>query len=447
MERKLDKLVHVNGTWWLAGNQTTMFYGHIFRSGEDYHFICHTMTRDIYNDLQQAMPVEAFNGDACLNGLVRGQFVSLIGCRIGTTSYNSDGNKSENLVFEIEIVPNEIVYGEYPADTATLVTKASVDYLQMDEFINLSAIDGGIDGTKLVPDKAETINNAEFSLLLYPVGTFSFSRNMHKYESMVKTDFLFHTPILLEDARSHIAKFRLLLSIFKLNIITVANIEMSIDLNGEGGCCIYHMNSVNDRIDEIWPVPFFSINYEDISDVFGDIVDNWLIMFADAEPIMELFYQTLTRKSYDVNKFLNLAQAIEVYSNKYRKCSVKEVYNRFPNDNPCDTSVKMFHKMYDLMELFAPCTGLCAEKNEILSKMITDTRNYFTHYGSNSKKKALTGFGERNAVANLMFYVLAFAIYYKLGISIEVIKKGFRHSLYDNTLKRVDNLFPKNDEL
>jgi len=69
----------------------------------------------------------------------------------------------------------------------------------------------------------------------------------------------------------------------------------------------------------------------------------------------------------------------------YRKDGVNEVCKLLPNNNPDDTSPKLYHRAYDLLNHFAPCTELCADK----------------------------------------------------------IKKGFRHPLYNSMLKRVNALFPK----
>ena len=443
MKRNINELAHITGTWWITGNPESTFSGYLFLSNENYHFICHTMTKVTYDKLKQVMPLETFNSDACLNGIVRGQQVSLIGCRHERTEYFSNPVEPTVGLFEVEIVPCEIIYGDFSVDTASVVTKVTVDYQQMNEFYNKSAFSGGFEGIKFLPNAPEKIELTPFNLFMYPVGTYHESICKHEYENTVKVDFLFHTPVLLEEARSYVAKFRLLLSLLKLNIITIDNIALFLNPDEKDSNCIYHMNYANDKIDEIWPVSFFSIRYEDISDIFGCVIKNWLMMFADAEPIMELFYQTLTKKSYDVNKFLNLAQAIEVYSCRYRKDSVNEVCKLLPNDNSNDTSPKLYHRAYDLLNHFAPCTELCDDKNIKIARMICDTRNYFTHYGRKKRKKALTEFGSRNAVSDLMFYLLAFAIYYQLGMSVDKIKKGFRHPLYSSMLKRVNALFPK----
>jgi len=142
MKRNIDGLAHVTGIWWIVGYPETTFSGHLFQSNENYHFICHTMTEEVYDKLKQVMPVGNFYSDACLNGIIRGQQVSLIGCRHGGTEYFSSHVESKVGLFEVEIVPCEIIYGDFSVDAASVVTKVTVDYRQMNQFYNKLAFSG-----------------------------------------------------------------------------------------------------------------------------------------------------------------------------------------------------------------------------------------------------------------------------------------------------------------
>ena len=451
MFNEIDKYVGAIGKWWIRNDCESVFTAQIIIREGNYillgQHVSKIVMKKIQNYFEKSRPNINEPSDIYIYGKVGSQKVSLVGCLMGKNA-SSFCSILGDMEYCVEIIPCELLIGDFYVDNQTVISKASVLYKKMDEFINMRAYKSDVGPSLLKRTDVEpvSVNNVNFTMNITPALMRHSSHNKEIFENMIFTNIRFNSALSIDRMRSVIIKLKLLFSLLKLNLIDIDGVDLHVEpsCSSESECRLnlsYHMNYMERDIDELWHVPVFALKYVDISDFFERVVSSWFDLFEKAEPVIELFYQCLIRKSHDINRFLNISQALEVYSNKYRSNDVKEVYCKFPNDNPNDSSPKLFHKIYDIFSMFKDCFGYDENQRITISHWITDTRNYYTHYGTKAKRKALANFNERSPVTDLMFYLLTFAVYCKLGIPIDVIKCKFYHPLFKGTLDRVSAIY------
>jgi len=440
---ELEKYINKIGKWWLKDKPEEIFCAQLVYKNGKYILESDTLNINLYKAVLKHDNNKFSN--FCIYGNIKGVLFSLISCFTSATKTNMNpfapmtDFEMESCYYGAEILPSEIVFGDFYANNNTEIVSAIVDFNKIDEFIRIPTYETHETGLKYTITRNITLQLDSFSINFFAMLLNQTSRNSQTYTSNIHTEFLFQNKSAINIVRTQIAKFRMLLSLLKLNYINISSVEISNDFTDKitiANKAFYHMNHSVDEILEDWDNPFFCLEYDTIADIFNDIVKKWYVMFEEAEPVFELFYQILIKKSFDINKFLNLTQAVEVYSNKYRINEVKSLIAEFPNSDG-SKKVRLFHKIYDLFFMVKDCFGLDDKQIEKISHLISNTRNYFTHYGSNSKKKALVNFRDRLPISDLMTYLLTILIYLELGIPANIIKDNFFNSNYEWTLQHI----------
>lgn len=69
----------------------------------------------------------------------------------------------------------------------------------------------------------------------------------------------------------------------------------------------------------------FLITTSMFSGQFQNVWELWLNLYESANPIPRLFYEIICNRSTGINSYLNLSQAIEVYSNTYRNIEANAI--------------------------------------------------------------------------------------------------------------------------
>lgn len=449
---ELDKYTNKIGKWWLENKPEEIFYAQIEYKNGNY-----ILKSDVINiDMYRTICKHEKNGDLfsfCVYGKIGGVLFSMINCHapIKQARMTNQNDTVNGWECGIEIVPSEIVFGGFYANDDIEIVSASVDFENIDEFLNIDTYDMDIEkGLSFVVPKDITVQLIDFSIIFSAQLITNSSRNSEEFINQIETRFLFPNKINIKNSIEKIAKFRMLLSLLKLNYIGINSIEIVYEHFEDftqtfafENRAFYHMNYSVDKIEEDRPMPFFRLNYDNIADVFESAICKWYDFTDEAEPIVELFYQILIKQSFDINKFLNLAQALEVYSNAYRNAEARLVLDKFPNGDGTQ-NVRLFHKIYDLLLIVETCFNFDENEIKTISHWIANTRNYYTHYGTNSKKKALSSYDMRSPVSRLMTYLLTILIYLHIGIPIDVIRNKFYHTFYKSTLKQVKDLIAIN---
>ena len=229
-------------------------------------------------------------------------------------------------------------------------------------------------------------NTKEYNLEFVPRLRYTSALQKEELNLYVSSRLIFPRGISIVKARAYISHLRVLMSMFKLHYIDICDIELYINRenNPEKDFCYensfyYYLNHMPQSTTEPWPVPRFCLNYDDISNDFEKILNNWLVFQSDAEPIVEMFYQILINKSRDINSLLNLVQAMEVFSNRFRKKEAEQVLERYPRQKLNHMAPTTWHKVLDLLNHVNPCFNFKEADLEKIASWVVDTKNYYTH--------------------------------------------------------------------
>lgn len=166
----------------------------------------------------------------------------------------------------------------------------------------------------------------------------------------------------------------------------------------------------------------FLITSNEFEESFQQIWVKWLNMYTAAEPVVALFYEIVCNRSTRTNRFLNLSQALEVYSYRYREDNVKKAAEaRQGTKKEKSSPIHLKHRFEDAFSIISSSLGIEENKVPILSKALADMRNYFTHY--NIGKYREPSYQEMLAGCHVLELVLLAIVYHQIGIPDKYIKK------------------------
>lgn len=441
----IDKYVNKIGQLWLNDNHEMSFPGQIVYVDSDYYLVGSMIKHDLIKEINQQRNKLL---DLTFYGLIDGMHVSFFCCYLKQSSpYVRADAEDFKPDFSATISFGDVLIGTMFVNCETKVSAAIVRFSNLEEFIREKVCEFDFQkGMIFKQSRQLKYNTKEYSLEFVLGLSHTSTLKKGEFNFPVSSRFVFSKKISIVRARTHIAHFRMLMSMLKLHYIDIYDIELYInwdDNSGKNSCrensFYYYLNHMPQSTAELWPVPRFCLNHSDISGDLERILNNWLIFQSVAEPIVEMFYQILINKSYDINLLLNLVQAMEVFSNRFRKKEVKQVLERYPRQKPDSTAPTTWHKVFDLLN----CANLCFNFEEVnlekIASWIVDTRNYYTHYGRKTKD-TLTLYEERGPVNRLMRYLLTILIYNKLGVKMELIAEKFYHPFYKSTLQQIKNM-------
>ena len=260
----------------------------------------------------------------------------------------------------------------------------------------------------------------------------------HEFRATPKISYTFHELKSLDSAIAHILSIRNLFSFLADGYIDISYVEYSSDpLNrpesyGDRVTVILNQIEQIEEIDE----PFL-ITRELVAKCFQPIVDNWLTFYQKGIHIPRLFFEIITDRSKGINRFLNLAQAIEVYSQYFRDKEAKKVFNADPESKQTqDTPIKLWlktlcsfsrswnnptlkHRLIDIFTFLQDVIEVSDDEIIQLAKNISNNRNFFVHYSRNRKEPASLTV---SSTCLLLRYVIIALVYRKIGVSAEAIR-------------------------
>ena len=180
----------------------------------------------------------------------------------------------------------------------------------------------------------------------------------------------------------------------------------------------------------------FRIYYSMVKDCFADVWHGWTFFWDNPLnlPMIELFSEIVTNKSVGLNRFLNLCQALEVYSTQFRNSEAKAVWktNKNNSENINNKNSPKFPTLcHRFTELFTyHCDIFPRREAEIaeISKNIADIRNYYTHYNPKSRTKLENQYDDISIVHSryegVLHFMLLATVYKAIGIPIDAIKNA-----------------------
>lgn len=238
----------------------------------------------------------------------------------------------------------------------------------------------------------------------------------YKYNIISRVEYFFENSLPIMEAVDRISVARNLFSFFGNGYISLGDITFKVD--GDENVYGLRMN----RREDISAVnePFL-IETAAFENQFQKVWDAWLDLYETANPIPSLFYEIICNRSTRINEFLNLSQAIEVYSNAFRNKQAKEIAKNDPDNKSKHKEIKLIHRYQDILKEYNVAIGLDKPNISDYAKGLSNMRNYFTHY--NSEKYVEPTYDELFAARHILRFVLLAIVYTAVGIPPDCILK------------------------
>lgn len=199
-------------------------------------------------------------------------------------------------------------------------------------------------------------------------------------------------------------------------------------------------------------LPLFT--YTDIRGDFQAIIHKWYDLHGLLEPVFNLFFEQFYLSNYDENSFLNLAQAAESFHARLHKrtrmpkAEYQEMRREILGLAPVQyhdwlngqfnfgNSLSLHQRLEELLEKYSNSTidDLIGDRT-IFIKQVKDSRNYYTHFSKEGKKKALTS-GDLVNLGKKVKALLTSALLIETGIPAQKVsslmadKKHWYFDLY-----------------
>lgn len=248
-------------------------------------------------------------------------------------------------------------------------------------------------------------------------------RDKIEFPLIPEVKYEFKTPVELMSAVAKIACARNLFTFFADYYIAIGECSFSCD-DSDDEFTEYklYFNSKEKITREERP---FIISANKFSSNYDIIWKNWCDFYKKNLYIPTLFYEIICHRSTRFNSFLNLAQALEIYSTQYRNAEAKK---RAKADNCNRKEIPLKYRMEDLLNYHNYCFGLSEEEIKEFAKNISNHRNFLTHY--NIKRYREPSFQEVSSSGRVLRFLLLATIYKIVGIDEANIKEGKRFFSY-----------------
>ena len=239
------------------------------------------------------------------------------------------------------------------------------------------------------------------------------SVDFYKYNIISMIEYSFTTSSPLMDAVSKVSAARSLFSFFGNGYVSFGDITFEID----GDENVYGL-WLNYREDIQAVNEPFLIGTSAFENQFQKVWNAWLSLYKSANPIPNLFYEIICNRSTRVNSFLNLSQAIEVYSNAFRYDKAKKlVVDNGKNKNKKEIPLKCIYQ--DILSTYNYILELIETNIVDYANGFSNMRNYYTHY--NSGKYVEPTYDELFAANHILRFVLLIIVYTAVGIPLDYI--------------------------
>ncbi len=383
--------------------------------------------------LEQYRKIE-IEADIVVLGKVSGRKVALMGCHITSASCSIGDND-----ISIYAVPNEIIIGGCFSSTpmAKKITVSTSDLNYM--FFGASPLKPNVGVSKENPSvlnytfpKPIVATDKYGEIQIYQ--TFGSQRDVDCYKhniiSIVEYSFTDSLPVM--DAVAKVSAARSLFSFFGNGYIPFGDITFEID--GDENIYDLWLNYKEDIPAVKEP---FLIGTSTFENQFQKIWDAWLIFYKSANPIPTLFYEIVCNRSTRVNGFLNLSQAIEVYSNTFRYDNAKKLAEN-DGQRKSNKEIPLKYIYQDILSKYNGALELIESNIVDYAQGLSNMRNYYTHY--NSGKYVEPTYDELFSAIHILRFVLLTIVYTAVGIPLDCIlecKKRVVFSRFDNDAEAI----------
>ena len=262
--------------------------------------------------------------------------------------------------------------------------------------------------------------------------TFGLSNSRDKIEIQITpyVKFKFSASVEIHKAVAKIASVRNLFAFFADYYLPMGGFEFADDETpkecGDDYCdCNLILNYVEDIKTPDNP---FLVCSNALEGSFQKIWNSWQTFNKNNRHITALFFEMISNHSRRTNRFLNLCQCLEVYSNHCRNSEAEQVRDKYSTDKRHKPTLK--HRLEDLFLYVNQYLLLSEDKCAELSKTISNARNFYTHY--NETKYVEPSFDCIAYSCEFLHFVLLLIVYKTVGITDEYILDCKNQRAYKN---------------
>lgn len=388
-----------------------------------------------FDDLLKLKREDTFS----LEGTVNGLYVYIEGANLSNSTYTGFNPK----YVDITVLPHEIIIGEKIKEK-NFVSSLSVSFPELNYFFGSSIglnFDQSLSDGYIVKEEQFEFNpivyNGNDSLVICSEMKISQGQINLNLDSLYRVKFSFDTEESLEYGLKQIFIFRLLLILISDSFIPspsklIVFAKNHKQQNPSANITVW-LNDNRKRFPIRESKPFL-INYGDIKDSFDKIWLAWVNFYHLPlnSPMIELIYQIISNQSVGLNRFLNICQALEVYSTQYRKmeCTtlLKSNQERKLTKNK---RITLQIRIADLFNLHHDIFPYNEDEIFELSSDIADLRNYYTHYNPARQRTLESKYSDIKNIYSRFDYslyaLLLATIYKEINIPIFVIKDSLEN--------------------
>ena len=369
-------------------------------------------------------------------GSINNVKISLLACHVRTLSWRADA-ETVNAIFEID----KIVVGDHYKGTASIhcifAEFQVLNYFYLNHFTPFLGESIRKEYFDSNPPLAATTQYG--SVLLYP--TLSYGSDPHQLtlKSVPYIKYSFDSPKTLDAAIAHMASIRNMFSFLGDGYIDLPSITYStISNTNEPPIDDRVMVLLNQKARIPETGEHFLLTRDTIKKDFQKVVVNWLEFYENSVYIPALFFEIITNRSVGINEFLNLAQAVEIYSSYFRNKEAKTVCNDDP-DAEIKDKPSLKHRLIDIFAFLQSLLGISNDQRDQLARIISRNRNFYTHYSRDGKEPAHKTISRM--ILLLRFVVLAL-VYKHIGIddqTIQFCKKIDAYTAIDESIHIILN--------
>lgn len=409
----------------------------VFFQGRDIHLIGCLTRRDkniVFECRANEDNAELFHSNDQLQiyGSVAGTDVTLLGSYVTNARYIG----LDNDVGMLTVTPSEIVLGRSSKEEIKVTTMSSgmkdLNKMLVGKVFNTNFYLTRENPSVMQFAFPEAITAVDVDGKLSIGRKFDMSNGRDGVEIQITpyVNFIFSTPVEVHEAMSKVASVRNLFAFFAdyylpLNDLTFGDEATSKEYGDDYYDCELILNHVENIKTPDNPFLVCSNAFEGS---FQEIWDNWQSFNNDNKHISALFFEMISNHSRRTNRFLNLCQCLEVYSNHCRNSEAEIVRDKYLTGKKGKVTLK--HRLEDLFLYMNQYLMLQEDKCIELATTISKARNYFTHY--NEKKYLEPTFDCIAYSSEFLHFVLLLIVYKTLGVPDKYILECKNRIPYNN---------------
>lgn len=338
-----------------------------------------------------------------------------------------DGGKNHFMKFS----PAEIIIGRryQCTEEEILIKKISATIQVLNKMFSSEPVDLIYDFSKEHPALVNstfpipiTATDSAGVLSIYQTIGLGFSNNKVEIPLIPHIEYTFNRRVSIRTGVSTLASVRNLFSFFANGYIPLENLTFSDDQSPHIEFCdnTIYLNLTN----EIEPSESaFLITTDDFLDNFNEVWAKWCAFYSK-KYIPTLFYEFICNKNLRINRFLNFAQAIEIFSNHYRNKEVQKVAIKNGWKMNTNRPLPLKFRLEDIITFLNEFFHLNSEEISQLAQILSNARNFFTHYNEKDGKYVIPSFQELSAAGRVLHFMLLALVYRTVSLDNSAITKA-----------------------